>query len=850
MGLTKHWHCVAAAWVMGGLALLSGCGGGGSGDSDGSGGPPPPPPPTVATVTVSPASATIDAGAKTSLTAQARDSTGAAMTGVTFTWTSSDATVATVADGEVTGVAAGSANISASSGGVTSASVALTVRAAPAASASSEELIAQALAAGTIDAETALVYRTLAAFDSWRLPDAYRGGVVGQHSGVLTELIQRYDTLTADVQKKLQPYLQRPNHEGSWLDPAVRASSVTGAAAGMGRRQALAEYRRCLASYLGWTSAVATNAKVRVWYRYDKAGQDAMASKVASYVEGSHASLVTGAAFKVPAGDGTLLCNGGDDMLDIYLVEGLGNRGETVPNTSDRYQSSVYIFIRDSLDDEQLRHAVSHEYMHAIHWTYKTQAQQDDYGWFRDAIANWATDHVYPGNASLLAMAACQLNSPHVKLESRAVGHCGSGVNRDYGAYLPLRHFEKTLGLATVRNILAATETYSTAAEAMDKTLPEGLDKHWPLYGARLWNQEATDAVYGPATFKVWDQLTTAVTVHKPVLAPDLSSKTSADLQGLPKDETALATELEHLSNKYYHFTFTEEATRSLMFHNTFQPKRKQGVKVSVRAFFKPENQAWQEEDWSDYEWIGWCRDFKDQRLAELVIVVSSAEWQPARPKARADEAPKLMRNNIGCWAFKGTAKRTFSQQSWGAGKSVVTFNPDYDGHPSGVPAQYTDRADGRLRVPIAAPLFSGGSWTMVEGFSDGPCTFTLNRSGRATSILGGGDAASSIVIDVFNESLPDDLRRDLPQVIGTRPRGYHINGVSKAIATGSVAGPSECGSTYESGIGAWLLSNADAAGAPVVPPSGNLKGSFTASQPSDSYTETFEWDLVPVRQP
>lgn len=844
MGPTTWRRALAAAVAYGFVLLLQACGG----DDDGGG---PQPPPAVASIGLSPASASVDVGAAATLTAQALDAAGAPIAGVSFAWASSDIAVAVVSGGQVTGVKPGNAVITASAGGVTSAAVAVTVRAAPSPSASSEVLIEQALAAGTIDAETALVYRTYAAFDATRLPDEFRGGVVGQHSEVLTEVLQRYASLSAATQARLLPYLQRPSDRGSWLDPAVRAAVAP--TPEDGRRRALAiNYRRCLGGLIGWSWVEGQTSKVRVWFDVDKAGQQELASAVVRYVENEvYPALIGRAGFKPPADDSATLCSGGDGKLDIYLVAGLGNRGETVPDTLGDHSSPVYILIRDSLDETTLKHALSHEYMHAIHWAYTTKAKQDDYGWFRDAIANWATDHVYPGNDSLLDMAACHLKSPDLPLESRATGYCGGSVKRDYGAYLPLRYFEKTLGVAAVRGILAATETYASAAEAMDKTLPDGLAKHWPLFGARLWNREATDQVYGQATFKGWDGLDSGVGVHEPVLAPDRPDPVRANLAGLPKDETAIGGEVEHLSNRYYHFTFSDEATRSLMFHNTFQPLRKQGTKIAVRAFYKAEGGRWKEEDWSDYEWIGFCRDAKQQRLSDLVIVVSSAEWQAGRPKVRANEPPKLMRNNIGCWGFKGTAKRVFSQESWNGGKSEVFFSPDYDYHPGGTPNQFTDQADGRLRVPIAAPLFAKGTWRLLEGFTDTPCSFALDHSGTSTTIALGGDAASSMIINVFAEAMPEAIRQAQQSVIGAKDRAYHINGVSQVVRRGTVTGPADkCPTTYDSGINAWLMTNLEAAQAPTVRADGSMKGRFSPSQAGDSSTEVFEWDLVPVREP
>ena len=73
----------------------------------------------VAAVSVSPATASITEGGTQQLTATATDSGGATISGATFTYASSDTSVATVdSNGLVTAVKAGSATITATSGGV------------------------------------------------------------------------------------------------------------------------------------------------------------------------------------------------------------------------------------------------------------------------------------------------------------------------------------------------------------------------------------------------------------------------------------------------------------------------------------------------------------------------------------------------------------------------------------------------------------------------------------------------------------------------------------------------------------------------------------------------------------
>ena len=104
------------------------CGGGDSGTS------PTPQPQPVASVSVQPSALSLTAGQTGNLTAQARDASGNSLSGRTITWSTSDATIATVStQGVVTGVAPGTATITATSEGKSDSST-ITVTPTPVAS--------------------------------------------------------------------------------------------------------------------------------------------------------------------------------------------------------------------------------------------------------------------------------------------------------------------------------------------------------------------------------------------------------------------------------------------------------------------------------------------------------------------------------------------------------------------------------------------------------------------------------------------------------------------------------------------------------------------------------------------
>jgi uncharacterized protein YjdB len=78
----------------------------------------PAPPPSVASIILTPANPTLAIGASLQMLAAVRDDSGANLSGVALTWSTSNATVAAVsAGGTVTGLAAGTATITVSGGG-------------------------------------------------------------------------------------------------------------------------------------------------------------------------------------------------------------------------------------------------------------------------------------------------------------------------------------------------------------------------------------------------------------------------------------------------------------------------------------------------------------------------------------------------------------------------------------------------------------------------------------------------------------------------------------------------------------------------------------------------------------
>ncbi|MHA7630773.1 hypothetical protein [Corallococcus sp. M7] len=163
----------------------------------------------------------------------------------------------------------------------------------------------------------------------------------------------------------------------------------------------------------------------------------------------------------------------------------------------------------------------------------------------------------------------------------------------DYGAYLFFQYLAKKHG----PNVVVAA-----------------LEKTWPEFAKVLWNQAPIDTK--AESFAKWDQLKEKVKPHA----------LNGDLAGAPEHKEELHDELKNLSNHYEHFTFSDPNTRSLLFHNGwFKNITESKEPVKVLALWNDASGTWHEEDWSNYEYVGLCRDLKSQRAQDLIIITSNA---------------------------------------------------------------------------------------------------------------------------------------------------------------------------------------------------------------------------------
>jgi hypothetical protein len=522
---------------------------------------------------------------------------------------------------------------------------------APAPPPSSEQLIDAALARGEIDEETALVYKVFADFGDERLPQQYRGDDSQVRDAmIVSEAGMRFDSLSTQTQAILAPFLLPPSAPGSWLE----------------LREGAAQQSRTAAApnAVIWHKAPAADNKAVIWWQDRYPGDVARANFIAQALSSKIWPELTILMGREPLSDLGRTNNGGDGRFDIYLVRQIPRMGGAPSYWPHCKEVPAYLLINSNYDGDELLSIVAHEFMHALQWTYRPQADcvfPGEYAWLVEATGAWAEDFVYPNAQEEQKYATHFLAVPDLSLEKPSLS---AGKTRFYGAYLWPFYLSHRFVPAVVRSIWENTEK-GDSLEAIDMSIPGGFERQWPEFTLYNLNRAPMDF------YKQWDDLESRVASY-PI---------DIDLEGAGDGRMPLPLPdgVEHLAAQYFHFTFPDANVRTVVFYNgyTFNLGEQQVMldpfgpvgttlvasplpteatrNAHVKALIKTAGHDWVVEDWTNRGLVRYCRDAPGEKLEELILIFSNSEHQDRQRVIRpAQLPPTLWVSSIGCWQWEG----------------------------------------------------------------------------------------------------------------------------------------------------------------------------------------------------
>lgn len=826
---------LARLWLLAMLALvilsLIACGGGAD-EAPGTN-PPPPPPPSSLQFTVLPARA--------NLAIDGQGALAAVGTTTAVAWTSSDPAVASVdASGTVTGVARGSATITASDGAQSaSASVSVWQTSGPDADATSETLIAGAMAAGSISAEEALIYRVYAFFGDARLPVAYQGAPSPQGSVSMRTVSAQLPTLSAAAQEILRPFLTPPIYRDSWFGRQLGlAGTVAPAAAGRERALALGSTINCAPeAYLPYGLMVRRATAHYNLYAFVESDADArrdtdaLLDYAASIIEKIDASLGQ-VTKRSPKSDIKEDCNGGDGAVDIYLIPRLGDEDwastTTYPGRCE--DTPAYIVVNlaklrplyrasDPTSAQRiLRTVLTHELTHAIQFAMDRKAACADYDWIDEGTAQWAPDHVFPADNQedgFRKMNFSALRSGVYFADYLLGGH-RNAIERDngYTTYIFFQFVARKYRSAAITALFDAwagqgsVESLDTAVQAGG-----GLKEAWPEFGKALWNDTRDNVLNDLRDWDSYDYGMANVVEAKP--ATLAGGRTTLALL------SASGGTLQPRSLAYERISFPDDVSPVLLSNPLGSLPQSEHLRLT--AVKKIGGQWRAPEDWTAESEKYFCRDKVVERIEELLLIVSNSDPDPAAaPVALPADLPfELSASNVGCWKWQGSASRRIISE--GSGQSG-------DNLASATALEFEPQSDfGPLRFLTSTAGTASGLFTLQS--TTPPCSVTITGPAKTVSET---DGSLSFGLDLKWGPQPPD--RKVRTLVGTS----FIDSTQVAVCDGTTTTTAAPGTGWQ-----WLLYPTTTDPFDVSADGKTISANFVQTFPNTRVVHTFNFSAM-----
>jgi hypothetical protein len=654
----------------------------------------------------------------------------------------------------------------------------------------SDGLIEAALQAGEITSEQALIYRVQAAFGSPDLPPQYLGNSYGVLDTVVgREASQRFGSLSPAAQEALLPYLFPPTYSGSWgtlfdAQGALQARTASALTDQAGTPCFFLPGVSDQPFAVGWAFIRTENFKV--WYQttisyrvedfYTAEDARQAAVNVASSVEYAYARLKSVFGPR-PLSDAAERCNGGDDAMDIYVHRvsfSLTAQVMPYPAGGCGRPGWMYVAPDEILDPKDARNIVAHELVHFFQLIHP-RPECDDwrYGILDEAMATWAFDHVYPNDnfEHRFASPCCWGSGYFDSAISPMEGEWRASIlnarvpvpQRGGNGYADYPFFEwlsRKYGPQTIRDILEASSLVD-AQQAFELGLSRhggGLEKLWPKFALAAWN----DWDEGVADeFYKWENFTRMSIKHAATnpahyyLEADLQGRSRRDMwQEIVRFHHSA---IEPMAAEYLNIKFTDPSVSYVIYENRSSTISLSQPRFHIDALLKIDGRWKEPEDWTHKPMAWFCRDKKDERIEELVLIYSNSHpgdesfsIDPPTGVHLFDEdskLPKLRLSNAGCYRWRGTSSTTVTLNAGGITEQTATVLFE----------RYRDprNPEGRPGTDAFRPI--SGTATVRRNGSNGVCTESIPLTQGA---IGSLDGEIDVFLDDYDNSGPTPLNR------------------------------------------------------------------------------------------
>lgn len=520
----------------------------------------------------------------------------------------------------------------------------------------SGQLIAAALASGSITYEESLLDRALALYNSPGLPQQFHSTVFDMEAAgaLLREVDLKESTLSAGLLKQLAPYRARPADPISIYNSPPPKAGVNAVL--------LAD------TVTTWKSLPAAGGKALVWVK-DSATAATDLAKYAEEVSTVWAAYPGIFTYPTPdqPNDPSAAVNP-NSAIDIYFV----NVGELDPrqdvcvsNPSDPSctlasgtygyaprvpayhgnKSSGCLVIDGNRSRPDTIDTIAHELAHASQFAY----DMDESSWLMESTATWVAFKVMKKVALAPEFQYRWLPQTFNGMDETLTRETNGN---EYASWLYFLFASMEKGDGVVLDIWkAAAADGEQGYKAVDQVFP--FADHFQDYAVRNWNEDPVQPQYRKAdsTFPGSRQ-------------PNIRNSKQT-LAGTEKD--ILNVNLPPLASAYFKYDFQDSA-RDVTFDNYLQGY----ADAHVWAIQKINGEWKKPEDWTAAAKKKFCRNIPEDDLSSIILVVTN---NSTTTSLDVPDGPKMSAGTAGCSGWRGTMS---ASESWnlegGHGTGTSTF--------------------------------------------------------------------------------------------------------------------------------------------------------------------------------
>ncbi|MCP4652962.1 MAG: hypothetical protein GY858_06220 [Candidatus Omnitrophica bacterium] len=476
----------------------------------------------------------------------------------------------------------------------------------------STQLIGKDLNQKKINFETSLVYGAYAIFGSSKLPKQYRSKEeIYDGDRVFGEIMLNWDKLSNQTKEKLAPFYANPSNKNSdfWKiakKPQADFDLIPSAHAGPQIPNEILPYFD------------AANGKIKIWF-FEKDRTKAKTVLRAFDVDKIY-EKETSYMGREPLQDYAQW--GDDSKIDIYLVDMVA-RGACVGVIESGNKAKTHIFLNRKYSGKYLKSYAAHELFHSIQYAFDVTEPV----WWKEMTAAWSETLIYPDH-----------DTEHLYLKNFFkdffIYYKFTTVNdrHEYGQWVFPLYLTQQYGQDIIKKTWAAAEPAGKKMmQALDETLPNGLDHNIKEFAAWVWNQKPVKKLKDKNKYLN--------------ILPDIEKTRIKENNA----RSQFSQMIEPLGIGIERF-FIKEADKAKIRSVDFDLSglNQKYPYLGIWAIIKVKNKDPIKEDWSGTGYHSFCFDLPEEDLEEVIIIIANTHRSKSKDAA---DTIKYQTHKAGCSA-------------------------------------------------------------------------------------------------------------------------------------------------------------------------------------------------------